>query len=194
MNENEKDQNLQPEKTGLDERKKTALLRYVAIMFAVAFVFVLLSMFAQMRDSKSTISELNQSSTSALQKAEQLQENNQELEKENAYLEGRIEELEARLEAKEKELEKAQKKLQQAEEDYEALEEEMEEQLKEKEQEKNAVAEAYERLLELQEVVTPGIQQGNEAAETLLEELEDYAHLLKDHAKKLYENLIKEGE
>ena len=33
-----------------------------------------------------------------------------------------------------------------------------------------------------------------QAAETLLEELEDYAHLLKDNAKKLYENLIKEGE
>ena len=106
---NEKEQNTQPEKTGLDEKKKTALLRYIAILFAVAFVFVLLSMFAQMRDSKSTISELNQSSTSALQKAEQLQENNQELEKENAYLEGRIEELEAleeRLEQAEKELKK----------------------------------------------------------------------------------------
>ena len=194
---NEKEQNTQPEKTGLDEKKKTALLRYIAILFAVAFVFVLLSMFAQMRDSKSTISELNQSSTSALQKAEQLQENNQELEKENAYLEGRIEELEAleeRLEQAEKELKETKKQLEQTEADYEALEEETEQLLKEKEQEKNAVAEAYERLLELQEVVTPGIQKGNEAAETLLDELEDYAHLLKDNAKKLYENLIKEGE
>ena len=86
MNENEKNQNVQPEKAVLDERKKNALLRYVAIMFAVAFVFVLLSMFGQMRDSKSAISELNQSSSSALQKAEALQEHNQELEKENIFL------------------------------------------------------------------------------------------------------------
>ena len=66
MNENEK--------PALDERKKSALLRYVAIMFAVAFVLVLFSLLGQMRNSMSTISELNQSSSSALQKAEQLQE------------------------------------------------------------------------------------------------------------------------
>ena len=48
MNENEKEQNIQPEKAPLDDKKKTALLRYVAIMFAVAFVFVLLSMLGQM--------------------------------------------------------------------------------------------------------------------------------------------------
>ena len=62
----------QPEKTGLDEKRKTALLRYIAILFAVAFVLVLLSLFGQMRNSKTAISELSQSSTSALQKAEHL--------------------------------------------------------------------------------------------------------------------------
>ena len=49
MNDNEKNQNAQPEKTGLDETKKNAMLRYIAIMFAVAFIFVLLSLVGQMR-------------------------------------------------------------------------------------------------------------------------------------------------
>ena len=70
----EEKKNNQPEKTGLDETRKSALLRYVAILFAVAFVLVLISMLSQMRDSNSTITELSQSSSSAIQKAEQLQE------------------------------------------------------------------------------------------------------------------------
>ena len=42
----------------LDDRKKTALLRYIAIMFAVAFLLVLSSLLMQMRDSRQIISEL----------------------------------------------------------------------------------------------------------------------------------------
>lgn len=78
--------NTQPEKTGLDETRKSALLRYVAILFAVAFVLVLISMLSQVRDSKSAITELSQSSTSAIQKAEKLQEENQDLRQANVEL------------------------------------------------------------------------------------------------------------
>lgn len=62
--------------------KRTALLRYMAVLFAAAFVLVLLSMLVQMNNSNSTISQLSQSSASALAKAEQLQEDNRALEKE----------------------------------------------------------------------------------------------------------------
>lgn len=96
----EEKENLQAEKTGLDEKRKTALLRYVAILFAVAFLLVLLSMFRQMRTNKSTISELSQSSISALQKTEQLQEVNQslsqtneELQQDKKYLQQQVEQL-----------------------------------------------------------------------------------------------------
>ena len=194
MNDNEKNQNPQSEKAGLDEKKRTALLRYVAVMFAVAFVFVLLSMLSQMRDSESTISELNQSSTSALQKAEALQVNNQELEKENAYLTGRLEELENQLEQTQKELKEAEQKLEQAEIDYEALEQEMEQLLEEAEEEQASIVTAYEQLLELQKTVTPGIQAGNEKAQTLLSELKQNLEYLGDYALEIYENLTKEGE
>ena len=194
MNENEKNQNVQPEKTVLDERKKNALLRYVAIMFAVAFVFVLLSMFGQMRDSKSAISELNQSSSSALQKAEALQEHNQELEKENAYLTGRIEELEDQLEKLEQELTAAEGQLKQAEIDYAALEAEKDQLLEQAEKDRISVETAYEKLLELQKTVTPGVQTGNAAAEKLAAEVKDKLEYLGDYALEIYENLTEKGE
>ena len=194
MNENEKNQNVQPEKTVLDERKKNALLRYVAIMFAVAFVFVLLSMFGQMRDSKSAISELNQSSSSALQKAEALQEHNQELEKENAYLAGRIEELEDQLEKLEQELTAAEGQLKQAEIDYAALEAEKDQLLEQAEKDRISVETAYEKLLELQKTVTPGVQAGNAAAEKLAAEVKDKLEYLGDYALEIYENLTEKGE
>ena len=101
MNEKEKD--IQQEKP-LDEKKKAALLRYLAVMFIVAFVFVLLSMIGELRTSEAAISELNASSNSALQRAEQLQDDNRRLETDIAYLEGRIEELEKQLEDLELEL------------------------------------------------------------------------------------------
>lgn len=61
------------------DSKRTALLRYMIIMFAVAFVLVLMSMVLQTKSSNSTISELHQSSTSALTKAKQLQDTNRDL-------------------------------------------------------------------------------------------------------------------
>jgi len=194
MNENETNQNTQPEKTGLDEKRKTALLRYVAIMFAVAFVFVLLSMFGQMRDSRSTISELNQSSSSALQRAEQLQSHNQELEKENAYLNGRIEELEQQLELLQKNLKEANAELDQAELDYDALEKEMEALLEAAEEERSAITEAYEQLLALQEAVTPGMQAGNEKVQQIVSDLKENMEYLGDYALKIFENLTEKGE
>ena len=194
MNDNEKNQNPQPEKSGLDEKRKTALLRYVAIMFAVAFVFVLLSLFGQMRDSKTTISELNQSSSSALEKAEALQVHNQELERENAYLTGRIEELEEQLEKLEQDLTAAEKQLHQAEIDYAALEAEKEQLLEQAEKDRLSVETAYEKLLELQKTVTPGMQAGNAAAEKLAAELKENLEYLGDYALEIYENLTKKGE
>ena len=59
---------------------RNALLRYVIIMFAVALVLVLLSMVLQTKSSNATISDLHHSSTSALTRAEALQNANRELE------------------------------------------------------------------------------------------------------------------
>ena len=101
MNENEKNT---PVEKPLDDKRKAALLRYLGIMFVVAFVFVLISMIGELRDKQATILELDSSSTSALTKIEQLQDDNRRLETDNAYLTGRIEELEKQLDELEQDL------------------------------------------------------------------------------------------
>ena len=73
-------------KTPVDDGRKNALLRYIAILFAVAFLFVLLSLVMQMRDSRATISELNESSMNALKNAQVLQAANEQLTEENKKL------------------------------------------------------------------------------------------------------------
>ena len=49
----------EPHRAGLPDQKKNALLRYMAILFGVAFLLVLLSFLIQMRDSRETISDLS---------------------------------------------------------------------------------------------------------------------------------------
>ncbi|MFI3312393.1 MAG: hypothetical protein R3Y62_00760 [Eubacteriales bacterium] len=60
----------------LDEKRKNAVMRYIFILFAVAFLLILLTYFIQLRDSNQTISDLAQSSASAMQNAEKLQDDN----------------------------------------------------------------------------------------------------------------------
>lgn len=70
----------------MSSEKRTALLRYMAVLFAVAFALVLLSYLIQVRNSQSTITALNQTSASALQNAEALQQANQALSEEKIQL------------------------------------------------------------------------------------------------------------
>ena len=83
----------------LSEARKTALLRYMAVLFAVAFLLVLLSLILQAHSSKATISELTQTSSSALSNVEQLQAQNRDLQDEKQTLTQEKSELEARLPA-----------------------------------------------------------------------------------------------
>ena len=64
---------------GLDEKRKRALLVYMAVLFSAAFILVLLSFLIQLRDSRATISSLSEASQSALANAQQLQSDNAEL-------------------------------------------------------------------------------------------------------------------
>ncbi len=77
----------------LSDQKKNALLRYMAILFGVAFLLVLLSFLIQLRDSRETISDLNQTNASALQNAGRLQDENQRLQRENGELRDNVESL-----------------------------------------------------------------------------------------------------
>ena len=78
-------------------KSRNALLRYMTILFAVAFLVVTVSLVISMRASQNTITALNQTSASALQNAEQLQDSNRDLSDENAKLRDRVAELEDQL-------------------------------------------------------------------------------------------------
>lgn len=84
-------------KAGLSDQKKTALLRYMAVLFGVAFLLVLLSLLIQMRDSNETISTLSQSKAGALERAELLQNENQKLTEQNQTLSEQTAALEAQV-------------------------------------------------------------------------------------------------
>ncbi len=93
----ERDREPEEEAPPLNEQKKNALLRYMAILFGLAFLLVLLSFLIQMRDSRETISDLSQSNASALQNAGKLQDDNISLLRENGELREQIASLEAEL-------------------------------------------------------------------------------------------------
>ena len=76
----------EPKSAAMSNQKRTALLRYMMVLFAVAFLLVLLSYLIQVFNSQSTISQLNATSASALQNAERLQDTNRELTEENEQL------------------------------------------------------------------------------------------------------------
>ena len=163
---------------GLDDKRKNAMLRYIGIMFVVAFLFVLVSMLGELRTSEVTISELNQSSTSAIHKAEQLQDNNRQLEKDNAYLTGRIDELEKQIADLELELAVSQEKVQQQKDQLQ----ETEARISLTEEEAALRATAYELLL--QAAQDPSV----------LPEVEAYAHYFDAFGYQFYENLKTKGE
>ena len=182
------DENQKP--SGLDEKKKSALIHYVAILFIVAFIIVLISMLGTMRDSREDISALTQSSVSALQKAEQLQDDNQTLQEENLELEAKIKELEAALEAQKQETSKAGQK----EADLEATAAELEQELAAARDHQVNILHAYEELLAAMSHATPGSQEGNVTVSRALENLENLKQYLGQNGLEEYESLLEEGE
>ena len=85
-NKNQTPQEQDAEK--LPKAKRTALIRYIAILFVFAFLIVLGSLFLQYRSTATKqISDLTSEKTSALARAEQLQNENLELKKTVSKLE-----------------------------------------------------------------------------------------------------------
>ena len=105
----------------LSEKRKSALLRYMTVLFCAAFILVLISLILQTHSSKAKISELNAASTSALSNAEALQNENRALQDEKIALEKENEELQAKLDELTQKLDEAS----QAEENTQAAENEM---------------------------------------------------------------------
>lgn len=104
----------QAEKSGLPEKKKRALLGYLAILFCAAFILVLMSFLIQLRDSNSTISNLSQTSTTALANAQRLQDDNEALRQQVKELEDALDAAELQLTQQQTEAASTQEALQSA--------------------------------------------------------------------------------
>ena len=151
----------------LSEKRKSALLRYMAVLFCAAFILVLVSLILQMHSSEAKISELNAASTSALSNAEALQNENRALQDDKIALEKENGELQAKLDELTQKLDEAS----QAEETTQAAENEMIKSLRTK---LDRTKEAYEALLEAKSCDT---REGNvtfSRAMQTLERLKDY--------------------
>lgn len=159
----------------LDDSRKNALLRYIGILFGVAFLFVLLSLASELKSNQADLAELSQSSTSALQKAEQLQDTNR-------ALEAQTQELTEQLAALEQQLADAQLELEVQKEKNDLLQANHEAALTEFGENLQQFVDAYELLLAAAE------------DRSLLPQVEKNLQYFGENALKYYENLCKEGE
>lgn len=112
----------EPERAPGQTSRNNALLRYISILFCAVFLLVALSFLRQLRNSQETISQLNQNASSALSKAEQLQDENRALTEKNQELSGQISQLEQDKQTLQQELEDAKAALEQSEQNRQDLE------------------------------------------------------------------------
>ena len=107
----------------MEEKRKQSLLRYIAIMFVVAFVLVLISLVGQTR----SIGKLSQSSASALQRAEELQNTNRELTEQIRELETQLAEADEHAQALQEENDALTEDVQEKTNEINALQQQIEE-------------------------------------------------------------------
>jgi chromosome segregation ATPase len=185
MDEKNQKQPEQPSKTP----RNNALLRYLTILFAVAFLLVLLSYLIQMRNMNTTVTELNRTSSSALSNAQMLQTTNQNLTEENAELKAELsavnDELDALLASQEtlnNEVEESKLSLQETQEALDAL--------TEKEQEAESVREAEQAANgTLAKAVLAYESNDLEQLRALLDELSSQTDSLTSDGLALYDHL-----
>lgn len=180
MDEEKKNQNQEPAQppAPLSDARKAALLRYMAILFAVAFLLVLLSLILQTHSSKSTISELSAASTSALDNAVKLQEENRALQEEQ-QLQDQLDELQKKLD----EETALNEQLLAASQDEEK---DAKQELRDKEQELEHTRMAYEALLTAMNCDT---REGNVTFSRAMETVARYVDCLSEEALAEYEKL-----
>lgn len=181
MDEENKNQNQEPAQppAPLSDARKAALLRYMAILFAVAFLLVLLSLILQTHSSKSTISELSAASTSALDNAVKLQEQNRTLQEEKQQLQDELDELQKKLDEETARNEQLLAASQDEEKDTK-------QELRDKEQELEHTRMAYEALLTAMNCDT---REGNVTFSRAMETVARYADCLSEEALAEYEKL-----
>ena len=151
----------------------------VLALFAVAFLLVLLSLILQTHSSKSTISELSAASTSALDNAVKLQEQNRALQEEKQQLEDELDAVQKKLD----EETALNDQLLQATQDEQS---DAKQELRDKEQELDHTRLAYEALLTAMNCDT---HEGNVTFSRAMETVARYQECLSENALAEFEKL-----
>ena len=176
------------DKAPLSTGKRNALLRYMAILFGVAFLLVLLSFLIQMRNSQDTISDLHKSNASALENAGVLQAENERLTTVNRELNDENEALAAQIEQLESDARTADEAAAEAMAQLADLETQMEAERAEANAEFDATRAAYDLLVTAQ---TAFAAQDRTALTNALNALSSQVALLSPAAQSQYDQLVK---
>lgn len=195
MNENETNSvNTQsPQQETLSPRRRSALVTYLSIMFAVAFLFVAVMMVAETKRLKTMNEELQDSSqktsASLTNNINALQEENRKLSEANDSLQEQLEEQEASARAAEEQLAELQERLELLEEKKQALEQEKT-RLKEQLKEMSRQAEDAVEVSELLHQALAADEAGDlEQLQELLDRIEPLKQFLSATEQTLYEEL-----
>lgn len=161
--------------------KRNAFLRYLTIIFAVAFVLVLVSLVLQAHTAKTAMSDLKESSSSALTSAAA---NAELLQDENRRLQEEVDALKAELSAAQTPDDTAQT-LEKVQEEYTALQAENQELLAAN----SGISEAYDALITAMRCTT---HEGNVTFSKAMSTVEKYREYLSYEAFAVYEGLLGE--
>ena len=188
MNEEKKNQEQQ-----LSPRRRTALVTYLAILFAVAFLFVAVMMVAETKRLKTMNQELQHDSqknaATLTNNINALQEENQKLSKENTELTKQIETLRMEASTQNGVLDQLREQLDAAVAEEEQLRRELETLREEAETEKQKTQDAV-RVSELLHQAMAADEDGNlEDLKELLSQIEPLEELLSDTEREIYEEL-----
>lgn len=169
----------------LSAKRKVALLWYLGVLFLVAFLFVAISLVIQMRDSRSTISELTQNNSSALANVEKLQQQNRELQERAQQSSDAVEAQQAQIDDLTGQLEQKEAAIESLQNQIDALKQDLEDTslLDDK------TIRVYEALIT---ALTCQTHEGNVTYSRAIESVEAGKELLSERALAVYETLINE--
>ena len=190
MNEEEQknvDQQLSP-------RRRTALVTYLSILFAAAFLFVAIMMVVETKRLKTMNQELQHDSqknaATLTNNINALQEENQKLSKDNKDLEDRIAELETAAEQAAAEQTELTGRLEEAAREKERLNQQLRELHEQKEEAEQKIQDAVKVSELLQNAIAADDDGDMEGLKELLDQIEPLKELLSETEKELYESLI----
>ena len=166
-------------------KKRNAFLRYMTIVFAVAFLLVLISLVLQMHTAKTAMSDLKESNSSALTNAavnaELLQDDNRKLQEEVDTLKEQLSAAEQKLSEQSDSIAELEAELEQAR--------DSDSELAAEQRAREETVQAYDALLTALRCTT---HEGNVTFSKAIGTVEKYKDRLSETALAVYEGLLEE--